>query len=127
MKSVLYAGAALMACAAIYGFVDFKKTRNRPGFEAMYEEKETLQPAKTPEKEKSKSTVTLPAVAEGVKKMKSIEAKTRKEPDPSDRLSQDEKELSPEFFSRAPLKEITSKDGIEKPEKSRVKKSKTNQ
>ena len=124
MKSVFYAGAALMACAAIYGFVDFKKTSNRPGFRTMYE---SLQPASTPEKEESKSTVTLPAAAEEVKKMKSIKTTTSKKLDPPDQISNDRKDLSPEIFSRAPLKEFTLKEGVEKSKKSRAKKSKADQ
>ena len=127
MKSVFYAGAALMACAAIYGFVDFKKTSNRPGFRTMYEEKESLQPASTPEKEKSKSIVTLPAAAVEVKEMKKIKTTTRKELDPPDQISNDGKNLSHKIFSRAPLKEITLKDGVEKSKKSRAKKSKADQ
>ncbi len=127
MKSVFYAGAALMACAAIYGFVDFKKTSSRPGFETLYEEKESLQPASAIEKEKSKPAVISPAAAEEVKEMKSSKTTTRKESDPPDVISNDEKELSPEIFSRAPLKEITLKEGIEKSKKLRTKKTKADQ
>ncbi len=126
MKSVFYAGAALMACAAIYGFVDFKKTSSRPGFETLYEERVSLQPASTPEDEKSESAVILPAAPEPVKEMKSTKTTSLKELDPPDLISNDEKELSPEFFSRAPLKETTLKEGIEK-KRSRTKKSKDDQ
>ena len=39
MKAILYAGAALMIGASIYGFVDYKKTTGNEGFKTMYEEK----------------------------------------------------------------------------------------
>ena len=36
MKSILYAGAALMIAASIYGFIDYKKTSKSKEFADMY-------------------------------------------------------------------------------------------
>lgn len=36
MKSILYAGAALMIGASIYGFVDYKQTSQKKEFKGMY-------------------------------------------------------------------------------------------
>ena len=38
MKSILYAGAALMIGASIYGFVDYKKNHDKKEFTGMYNE-----------------------------------------------------------------------------------------
>jgi hypothetical protein len=38
MKSILYAGAVLMAGACIYGFTDYRKTSSNSGFKEMYSE-----------------------------------------------------------------------------------------
>jgi hypothetical protein len=43
MKSILYAGAALMIGASIYGFADYKHTQNKKEFKEMYTE--PVQPA----------------------------------------------------------------------------------
>jgi hypothetical protein len=45
MKSILYAGATLMIGAAIYGFVDYKKTSHSKEFTKMYHTGETSGPA----------------------------------------------------------------------------------
>lgn len=46
MKKMLYAGAALMIGASVYGFVDFKKTSKKKEFKAMYVEEKPA-PVKT--------------------------------------------------------------------------------
>ena len=75
MKSILYAGAALMIGASIYGFVDYKQTHKKKEFKEMYAEKKTEAPvavAATDEpvtskeiavKEKTKPAVRKKAVA----------------------------------------------------------------
>lgn len=44
MKSILYVGASLMVAASIYGFVDFKQTRQKKEFNSMYTEKKAVVP-----------------------------------------------------------------------------------
>lgn len=44
MKSILYVGATLMIGASIYGFVDYKQTRNKKEFTNMYEEEKLNKP-----------------------------------------------------------------------------------
>ncbi len=44
MKSILYAGAALMIGASIYGFVDYKQTHKKKEFREMYSEKKAADP-----------------------------------------------------------------------------------
>jgi hypothetical protein len=43
MKSILYVGAALMAAAGIYGFVDYNKTSRNKEFQSLYNEKEKVE------------------------------------------------------------------------------------
>ena len=47
MKSILYAGAALMVAAGIYGIVDAKQNSSKKEFKAMYEEKKVAVPEET--------------------------------------------------------------------------------
>ena len=44
MKSILYVGATLMIGASIYGFVDYKQTRNKKEFKEMYQEEKAITP-----------------------------------------------------------------------------------
>ena len=56
MKSILYAGAALMIGASIYGFVDYKKTSQKKEFTSMYQPDKIKEQVTTPAK-KEESTV----------------------------------------------------------------------
>lgn len=47
MKSILYVGATLMIGASIYGFVDYKQTKQKKEFKSMYTEKKEVVPAVT--------------------------------------------------------------------------------
>jgi hypothetical protein len=64
MKSILYVGAALMAGASIYGFIDYKKTSRDGELDRMYKAEEISQPLVIEEK-------TTPVVEETPK----VEAK----------------------------------------------------
>jgi len=44
MKSILYVGATLMIGASIYGFVDYKKTKQEKEFTSMYEGEKKKEP-----------------------------------------------------------------------------------
>jgi hypothetical protein len=50
MKSILYVGAALMAGASIYGFIDYRKTSRNGDLDRMYKAEEISQPLVTEEK-----------------------------------------------------------------------------
>ena len=50
MKSMLYVGATLMIGASIYGFVDYKQTRQKEEFTKMYESEKSKAPAVAEEK-----------------------------------------------------------------------------
>jgi hypothetical protein len=43
MKSILYAGAVLMACACIYGFTEYRTTSGNEGFKEMYTAEKKIQ------------------------------------------------------------------------------------
>ncbi|MBL0233620.1 MAG: hypothetical protein IPQ08_08135 [Chitinophagaceae bacterium] len=43
MKKMLYAGAALMIGASIYGFVDYKRTSQKKEFKTLYSEKKQVE------------------------------------------------------------------------------------
>lgn len=44
MKSILYVGATLMIGASVYGFVDYKQTRNKKEFKEMYAQEKAITP-----------------------------------------------------------------------------------
>lgn len=67
MKSILYAGAALMIGASIYGFVDYKKTSREKEFTGMYAEEKVKAPVVATANEKSE-----PAVNKGVVTKKKV-------------------------------------------------------
>ena len=68
MKSILYAGAALMIGASVYGFVDYRQNSRNTEFKNLYEEK---QPAMTPEAPKTeKAIVPVREISKVTKKMK---------------------------------------------------------
>ncbi|WP_276503064.1 hypothetical protein [Terrimonas pollutisoli] len=114
MKSMLFAAAALMIGASIYGFVDYKKTARTERFRKMYEEKKetpviTTPPIETklvsPEKTDVKEKEISPA--EKSEKTTSSSFKTRK--------VKGVKKLNYKEFSRAPLRE---EQEVVQPEKS---------
>ncbi len=80
MKSILYAGAALMIGASIYGFVDYQQTHQKKEFKEMYSEKKpvpavtvsaTNEPA-TPAVTATPEKTTTPAVSKKTEKGKAL-------------------------------------------------------
>jgi hypothetical protein len=102
MKSVLYVGAALMISASIYGFVDYKHTRNKKEFKEMYTVAKT--PLQEPDSEnlqeekEVKPVADTKVIANGeIKKntaitTKKVQKKTKKK-----------RVLEPRLFSRGGL------------------------
>lgn len=115
MKSILYAGAALMISASIYGFVDYKKTTRNKEFKNMYTGEEVTQPVATPEKED-----VIPVMEPMVETKSVMPAKSLKEDFVSKKATnleatgntikkskvKKQKKLDTELFSRAPLREF---------------------
>jgi hypothetical protein len=66
MKTILYAGAALMIGASIYGFVDYKSTQNKKEFKEMYAEpvQPTEEEVVAEEKQTDNKTVSFVSNAE---------------------------------------------------------------
>jgi hypothetical protein len=62
MKSILYVGATLMIGASIYGFVDYKKTRQKKEFTRMYEAPEEKEAVVVTETKIEPAVVAEPAV-----------------------------------------------------------------
>ena len=120
MKSFLYAGAALMIGASIYGFVDYKNTSHKKEFNDMYAEKKTTKPVVMTEEK-----VTAPVVEEKTETEKKVAKKTtvikkqvitkeKKNPEEGavtavtaekKEVKKKKRRLSTEIFSRAPLRE----------------------
>ena len=126
MKSILYAGAALMIGASIYGFADYKKNHNKKEFTGMYNEtqvqpvtkkevavveKNNDAPAPAPEvknfapkkevkAEKSMSKDEKPAVGEKKPEAGTSDAKDK----PEENVKKKNKKIRREIFSRAPLR-----------------------
>jgi hypothetical protein len=108
MKSILYAGAALMIAASIYGFIDYKKSSNSKEFAEMYK---PVDPGPiltadditidAPPSVASKEIVAAtPAVQKAVVKTKAVKKTTTKKV----RVKK-AKRLDSRLFSRAPLRE----------------------
>lgn len=107
MKSILYAGGALMLAAGIYGFADFKKTNTNSEFKNLYEEKEIVLPAAPGENDLVLPPEKPVSSGKEIKSARGIKVKqSKKVSTDQDQEIKEEKELSPELFSRAPLKEI---------------------
>lgn len=116
---MLYAGAVLMIGASIYGFVDYRKTRQKKEFKEMYTEKKTVTPADVvlpdvpvmPEKKKEPAAVKHSEKPKpGVGKGKQSEAvqPVAEEPAPESKVLKTVKKkrkLKRELFSRAPLRD----------------------
>jgi hypothetical protein len=115
MKSILYAGAALMISASIYGFVDYKKTKNNKEFKNMYTGEEVSQPVAIPEKdgvipvmesmEETKSIMPAKGTKEALVLKEVINYETTEEPMKKSKVKK-QKKLDAELFSRAPLREF---------------------
>ncbi len=105
MKSILYVGGALMIAAGIYGFADFKKSNANPEFKSMYQEIEISTPVVPDESrlEPPREVVFKPfEELNSPDKTEAKKGRTQK----SKAVKKSEKELDPELFSRAPLREI---------------------
>ncbi len=63
MKTILYAGAALMIGASIYGFVDYKSTQNKKEFKEMYADPAQLAEDEVVADEKQTDNKTVSAVS----------------------------------------------------------------
>lgn len=98
MKSILYAGAALMIGASIYGFVDYKKTSHKKEFNSMYDE------------EKKKPAVTIPvdnSITGNAKKEIINKKETKVSKKETITVKKKSKKIDAELFSRAPLRDET--------------------
>lgn len=112
MKSILYAGAALMIGASIYGFVDYKKTSHKKEFKSMYVE------------EKKKPAVTIPvdeATTGNAKKEIINEKETKLSKKETVTIKKRSKKIDAELFSRAPLRDEIKE--VTQPRKTDPKKS----
>lgn len=116
---MLYAGAVLMIGASIYGFVDYRQTRQKKEFKEMYTEKKTVIPGEVvlpdepvmPEEKKEpiavKKSVKPKPQAESGKKAVAVEP-VAGEPAPENKVLKTVKKkrkLKRELFSRAPLRD----------------------
>lgn len=115
MKSILYAAAALMIGASIYGFVDYNKTSRHKEFTNMYNENKTEEPDVT--KEKVITEDVIPAVKkEQTEIVDKKPLKEEKKPALKEVINTIEKKFKKkrtidyESFSRAPLREVVVAD-----------------
>lgn len=100
MKSMLIVALLLMSAAAVYGFIDYRKARNTPAFERMYQQETTTPPVV------DVAPVTLP---EGKTEV-SATGKPVAEQKQTKTVTSKRKKKAPSFefekFSRAPLREV---------------------
>ena len=104
MKSVLYIGGFLMAAASIYGFVDYKQTRNRKEFKEMYvEEKKEINPVQPSKIVESKEEKIVKTETNTITEEKTTD---KNNPAKKSRVKKAKKKrFDAELFSRAPLRE----------------------
>ncbi len=134
MKSILYAGAVLMAGACIYGFTEYRNSSQNEGFKEMYTEEKPVKAANLPAvTEKQETVATVPAkskselfrkktvrVVEDVKETKSLSRPERMESTETAKIEKADVDLAPseklvvkkkkkrvnsKMFSRAPIRE----------------------
>jgi hypothetical protein len=114
MKSILYAGAALMIGASIYGFVDYKQSSRKKEFKKMYLDenvKTTDVITKTETKGDEKNVVEVNSYPENEKVITTDPSEiTNKTGTPSNenkvyKKAKKKKKINTRFFSRAPLRE----------------------
>ncbi len=105
MKSILYVGATLMIGASIYGFVDYKQTKDKKEFKKMYTESPAIEPTIIDEKE----SVVTPA---GKEEMKVTDTKNTVASNSSDgkkkttvKTARKKKKINSEMFSRGSMEE----------------------
>ncbi|MFZ1312508.1 MAG: hypothetical protein WAR38_06555 [Chitinophagaceae bacterium] len=117
MKSILYAGAALMIGASIYGFVDYSQASNKKEFNDMYtveKEKPAVATLKTDNDQPTKQAIRKEDKTGEKKNVTPVNIKAKKE-DKSEKYADEKKKeykvkkekrkLSTKLFSRAPLRE----------------------
>lgn len=117
MKSILYAGAALMIGASIYGFVDYSQASNKKEFNDMYtveKEKPAVATLKTDTDQPTKEAIQkednpvekkndTPVNIKGEKEDKSEKYTDEKKNE--NKVKKGKRKLSTKLFSRAPLRE----------------------
>jgi hypothetical protein len=104
MKSIIYVSALLMASAAVYGFVDYKKTSSDEKFKKLYEHRK---PVHTEEVKPSPSIAVLPGLKEEVlvedkKSGKASKASLQKDEKKAVRKSK----VTYKEFSRAAMEQV---------------------
>lgn len=117
MKSILYAGAALMIGASIYGFVDYSQASNKKEFNDMYtveKEKPAVATLKTGTDQPTKQAIRKEDKTGEKKNVTPVNIKAKKE-DKREKYADEKKKeykvkkgkrkLSTKLFSRAPLRE----------------------
>ena len=104
MKAVLYAGAALMIGASIYGFADYRKTTRNEDFKNMYEKKKERTLINTPATE---TNLVDPEADKPVEKQVPILEKkvSNASADSKTKKVKGSKKIHYKEFSRAPLDE----------------------
>ena len=112
MKSILYAGAALMLAAGIYGFVDYKKTNDNKEFKTMYREEGATVPNQEEITEAPWVKEELSQPANNAKNGVKANEKGSGQNDEKVRQKKN-REVNSKLFSRAPLKEMPIEKEVE--------------
>ena len=103
MKTIVYFAATLMAGAAIYGFVDYKKTNRDKKFRDLYETKEVVKPRENVKPAPSSKANTI--VVSHPEMNKQEETKSAVTPNEKPVIVKKKRKIRAEKFSRAPLDE----------------------
>jgi hypothetical protein len=134
MKSILYAGAVLMAGACIYGFTDYRKTSTKNEFREMYTEEKQVVPAsgelpketieaslaevskpqtvarkksiRPAEESGTDITLTAPERMDGTEMAEIGNSEVTVEPPKKISFKKKKKRLDSKMFSRAPIREV---------------------
>ncbi|MBL7730328.1 MAG: hypothetical protein JNM88_04055 [Chitinophagaceae bacterium] len=103
MKSILYVGATLMIGASIYGFVDYKQTKDKKEFKRMY----TESPAEEPTLVDAKESVVPPADKKEIKETKKMVASNTSDGKKKTtvKTARKKKKINSDMFSRGSMEE----------------------
>ncbi len=117
MKKMLYAGAALMIGASIYGFVDYKRTSQKKEFKTLYSEKKQVEkPNLTDEKtvvvEKADITEPVTNVKEVKKTNNNVRTEVKKAGTRKFRLKEFGRGRIPDEEEIVEEKEVIAADSI---------------
>ncbi|MBI5859035.1 MAG: hypothetical protein HZB42_15485 [Sphingobacteriales bacterium] len=105
MKPILYAGAALMIGATIYGFVDYEKTKQKKEFSKMYTDEANRKAVNADVKTATDKTVTVNTAEVKKAEITTDKPVVNSNEEKTVKKKTKQRKFRLEEFSRAPIRE----------------------